>query len=71
MVLYQTEKILQNKRNDQQNEKQNREWDEYLQTIYLIGVNIQIYKEIYLGIIEGQGALACCSPWGHKESDMT
>ena len=20
---------------------------------------------------EGQGSLACCSPWGHKESDMT
>ena len=20
---------------------------------------------------EGQGWLACCSPWGHKESDMT
>ena len=20
---------------------------------------------------EGQGNLACCSPWGHKESDMT
>ena len=20
---------------------------------------------------EGQGHLACCSPWGHKESDMT
>ena len=20
---------------------------------------------------EGQGILACCSPWGHKESDMT
>ena len=19
----------------------------------------------------GQGNLACCSPWGHKESDMT
>ena len=19
---------------------------------------------------EGQGILACCSPWGHKESDM-
>ena len=24
-----------------------------------------------LGDIEGQGSLACCSPWGHKESDMT
>ena len=20
---------------------------------------------------EGQGSLECCSPWGHKESDMT
>ena len=20
---------------------------------------------------EGQGGLACCSPWGHKELDMT
>ena len=20
---------------------------------------------------EGQGRLACCSPWGHKESDVT
>ena len=24
-----------------------------------------------LGIGDGQGSLACCSPWGHKESDMT
>ena len=23
------------------------------------------------GIGEGQGSLACCSPWGHKESDTT
>ena len=20
---------------------------------------------------DGQGSLACCSPWGHKESDKT
>ena len=20
---------------------------------------------------EGQGSLACCSPWGHRESEMT
>ena len=20
---------------------------------------------------DGQGSLACCSPWGHKELDMT
>ena len=24
-----------------------------------------------LGDGKGQGNLACCSPWGHKESDMT
>ena len=24
-----------------------------------------------LGDGEGQGSLACCSPWGSKESDMT
>ena len=24
-----------------------------------------------LGDGEGQGSLACCSPWGHRESDMT
>ena len=24
-----------------------------------------------LGIGDGQGSLACYSPWGHKESDMT
>ena len=23
------------------------------------------------GVGDGQGVLACCSPWGHKESDMT
>ena len=24
-----------------------------------------------LGVGDGQRSLACCSPWGHKESDMT
>ena len=23
------------------------------------------------GDVEGQGGLACCSPWGRKESDTT
>ena len=23
------------------------------------------------GVSDGQGSLACCSPWGHKELDMT
>ena len=24
-----------------------------------------------LGVGDGQGSLACCCPWGHKESDRT
>ena len=24
-----------------------------------------------LGIADGQGSLACCNPWGHKELEMT
>ena len=27
--------------------------------------------EQILGDGEGQGSLACCSPWSHKELDMT
>ena len=23
------------------------------------------------GVGDGQGSLACCSPWGHRESDRT
>ena len=34
-----------------------------------------LYNEHELGQTsgdgEGQGGLACCSPWGHKESDVT
>ena len=28
-------------------------------------------SEQALGVGEGQGSLACCSPWGRKELDMT
>ena len=24
-----------------------------------------------LGVGDGPGSLACCSPWGHKKSDLT
>ena len=27
--------------------------------------------EQVLGDDDGKGSLACCSPWGHKESDVT
>ena len=23
------------------------------------------------GVVDGQGSLACCSPWDHKQSDIT
>ena len=28
-------------------------------------------SEQALGDGDGQGSLACCSPWGHKQLDMT
>ena len=28
-------------------------------------------SEQALGDVKGQGSLACCGPWGHKELDMT
>ena len=28
-------------------------------------------SEQALGVDDRQGSLACCSPWGHKESGMT
>ena len=24
-----------------------------------------------LGVADGQGSLVCCSPWGHKESELS
>ena len=35
---------------------------------------VAIYTEIFLfplGVGDGQGGLACCGSWGHKESDTT
>ena len=29
----------------------------------------ELEKTLEVG--DGQGSLACCSPWGHKESDIT
>ena len=38
---------------------------------WLDGISNSMEFEQALGIGDGQGSLACCSPWGHKESDMT
>ena len=38
---------------------------------WLDGITDNEHKfEQTLGDSEGQGSLVCCSPWGHKESDM-
>ena len=39
---------------------------------WLDGINDSMEMSLNkLGVGDGQGGLACCSPWGHKESDMT
>ena len=38
----------------------------------MVGWHHQLYGHEFvqtLGHAEGQGSLACCSPWGNKESD--
>ena len=37
----------------------------------MVGWHHRLNDEKTLGVGEGQGGLACCGPWGHKESDMT
>ena len=38
---------------------------------WLDGITNLIEFEQALGIGDGQGILACCSPWGHRELDTT
>ena len=37
---------------------------------WLVGTNGHEFGQA-LGVGDGQGGLACCSPWGHKELDTT
>ena len=38
----------------------------------LILMLVTVYTSLYTpGVDDGQGGLACCSPWGHEESDTT
>ena len=40
----------------------------------MVGWHHQLYGHEFeqtLGVFDGQGRLACYSPWDHKESDMT
>ena len=40
----------------------------------MVGCNHQLHGHEFeeaLGVGDGQGGLACCSPWDHKELDTT
>ena len=40
----------------------------------MVGWHHRLYGHEFeqaLGVSDGQGSLACCSPWGHKELDTT
>ena len=40
----------------------------------MVGWHYQLHEHEFKqapGNSEGQGSLMCCSPWGHKESDVT
>ena len=40
--------------------------------IWLDGITVNGYEfEQAVEVDDGQGCLACCSPWCHKESDTT
>ena len=42
--------------------------------VEMVGWHHQLYGHEFEqtpGDSEEQGSLVCCSPWGHKESDMT
>ena len=46
--------------------KGNRGWDGWMASLTL-----WTWVWARFGSCDGQGSLACCSPWDHKESDMT
>ena len=43
----------------------------WLQSLYNNGLKMRDEFEQTLGVGDGQGGLACCGPWGLKESDTT
>ena len=38
---------------------------------WLDGITDSMNMSFSPGVGDGQGGLACCDSWGHKESDMT
>ena len=51
---------------DWRQEKDDWGWDGWM-----VSLTCWTWVEQASGVGDGRGILACCSPWGHKESDMT
>ena len=52
-------------------DKRLREWQKMRwldSTTNAMDINLSKLQEF---VSEGQGSLACCNPWGHKELDLT
>ena len=47
------------------------EWDDRGQDGWMASLTDGHESDQASGDGDGQGSLACCSPWGHKELDMT
>ena len=61
-------------RNDPDAGKDGRQEEKGTTEDEMVGWHHQLHGHEFeqaLGDSEGQGSLACCSPWGHKELDMT
>ena len=42
-----------------------------LDCFHVLTIVSSAFMNITLGVGDGQGGLACCDPWGRKESDTT
>ena len=51
-------------------EDKRRRWWQRMRWLDSVTDSMDMTEQIQ-GDSEGQGSLACFSPWGHKESDMT
>ena len=61
------EKILMLGKTEGERRRDNRRGDGWLDGI-TDSMDVSLRK---LSVGNQQGSLVCCSPWGHKESDMT
>ena len=52
------------------NIEKRRRWQQRLRWLDSIINTVDMSLQTW-GVNEGQGCLACCSPWSHKEPDMT